>query len=573
MQLPHYQPRRFLPADLDVNDVAALEPVFARLAQELPQAGDAAALGDWLDRYDETHAAINEAGTGAYIAMTCQTDDPVRERAYLHFIEQIEPWLKPRQFALLEQLAKHPAFANLPPHYEVFRRSVRNRVKLYRDANVPRETEEARLAQQYSKICGAMTVFWDGAERPLPEMAPVLEETDRTRRQLAFEAVSARRLQDREALEDIFDRMLALRGEMAKEAGFAGYRDYAFALRERFDYTPADCVAFHEAIAQHVVPLRRERQELRRKSMGLDVLRPWDIDVDPAGRPPMRPFSGAAELSAKSAALFAGLDERVHGDFTMMIERGLLDLDSRPGKAPGGYQQTLAEARLPFIFMNAAGTQQDVETLLHEAGHACHALASREQRPAAYREPPIEFAEVASMGMELLAAPGLEAFYASAPELAERARREHLEGVLHLLPWVAIVDAFQHWLYANPGHSRAERAGKWMELVERFGGIEDWSGCEEARRFFWQRQLHFFEVPFYYIEYGIAQLGALQLWQLARRDRSAALAGYYAGLALGGSRPLPELFAAAGLRFDFSSAMLGSLVEDLRGELGRLDEV
>ncbi len=569
MQLPPFRPREFLPTTLDLSNTAALTPIFDRLDNALALAASSEDLVAWLDSYDEVCAALSEDATRAYIALTCQTDDPVRERAYLHIIENVEPWLKPRQFSLLQQLAAHSAFAALPAHYEVFRRGVRNQVRLYREANVPRETEEARLAQQYAKLCGAMTVQFDGEERPLPAMAPILEETDRTRRQAAFELVSARRLRDREAMEDIFDRMLELRGEIAREAGFSDYRAYAFARLERFDYTPADCQRFHEAIERQVVPLRCELQERRRRELQLPVLRPWDLNVDPAGRAPLRPFRDADDLAAKARTLFAGLDARMAADFQALETGSLLDLASRKGKAPGGYQQTLAEARMPFIFMNAAGSQGDVETLLHEAGHAFHALASREQRPAAYRNAPTEFAEVASMAMELLAAPRLEVFYPGAADAAQRARREHLEGILNLLPWVAVVDAFQHWLYTQPGHSRSERADRWMELVERFGGLEDWSGQEEARRYFWQRQLHFFEVPFYYVEYGIAQLGALQLWQASRRDPAQAIEAYYAGLRLGGSRPLPELFAAAGLRFDFTEATLGPLIEDLRQELAK----
>jgi oligoendopeptidase F len=567
MHLSRFHPRVYLPETLDLNNTAALDPVFDRLVASLAQASSAAALVQWLDAYDEVCAAISEDGTRAYIALTCQTDDPERERAYLHIIENVQPWLKPRQFALLRQLAAHPAFSELPPHYAVFRRSVENRVRLYREANVARETEEARLGQQYAKLCGAMTVFFDGEERPLPAMGPVLEETDRARRQAAFELVSARRLQDRAAMEDIFDRLLELRGQIAAEAGFADYRGYAFAHRERFDYTPEDCLRFHDAIAEYVVPLRRELQERRRRELQLPCLRPWDLNVDPAGRPPLRPFADARELARKTQALFLGLDARMEEAFRSLADNGLLDLASRKGKAPGGYQQTLAEARMPFIFMNAAGSQSDVETLLHEAGHAFHALAAREQRPAAYRDAPIEFCEVASMGLELLAAPRIDVFYADAPQAAARARQEHLEGILQLLPWVAVVDAFQHWLYTHPGHARAERAERWMELVERFGGIEDWTGQEDARRYFWQRQLHFFEVPFYYVEYGIAQLGALQLWQQSLRDPARAIRSYHAALELGGSRPLPELFAAAGLRFDFSAGTLRPLIEDVRAAL------
>ncbi len=570
MHLDRFRPRRFLPDDIDLNDPIALAPIFQRLEDTLAAADSPAALVEWLEDHDEVDAALRETAARAYIALTCQTDDPDRERIYLHIIEHVEPWLKPRQFALQQALAAHPHFAALPAHYDVFRRTVANRVRLYREENVPRETEEARLSQQYAKLCGAQTVEFEGAERTMPETDAILQDPDRARRQAAFEAVAARRLADREAMEDIFDRMLTLRGEMAHAAGFADYRDYAFAFHQRFDYTPEDCLRFHDAIEAHVVPLRRRLREERRRQLGVETLRPWDIDADPENRAPLRPFADADELVRRSRQLFAGFDDRMRADFDTMERGGLLDLASRKGKAPGGYQQTLAEARVPFIFMNAAGTQNDVRTLIHEAGHAFHALAAREQTPAVYRDAPIEFCEVASMGMEMLAAPRLGGFYPDAPELAARAWGEQLTGVVDLLAWVAVVDAFQHWLYTHPGHSRAERAAHWTELVERFGGGEDWSGHEEVRRYFWQRQLHFFQVPFYYVEYGIAQLGALQLWQRAQRDPAGAVEGYYDGLRLGGSRPLPDLFAAAGLKFDFSADALQPLMAAVDEELDGL---
>ena len=568
MQLTPFQPRRFLPIEIDLNDTAALGAVLQRLEGRLNEVRTVKQLQEWLDDHDEFNAAVSEVASRTYIALTCQTDDPERERAYLRIIETVEPFLKPFQFALMQKLGAHPAFRELPsPHYDVFRRSVENRVRLYREDNVPRETEEAKLSQQYAKICGAMTVPFEDKERTLPEMDVFLEDPDRARRQTAFEAVAARRLADREAIEQIFERMLTLRGEMAHEAGFKDYRDYAFALHERFDYTPEDCLRFHDAIEQQVVPLRRKLREARRQKLGVAVLRPWDIDVDPEGRAPLRPFTDAADLAGRTQALFTKFDVRMRADFALMERDGLLDLGSRRGKAPGGYQQTLNEARVPFIFMNAAGTQSDVRTMVHEAGHAFHALASREQTPAAYRSAPIEFCEVASMGMELLSAPLFEEYYPGQPGEADRARQELLGGIVDLLAWVAVVDGFQHWLYTHPGHSREERAARWLELVERFGGGEDWSTVAEARRYFWQRQLHFFQVPFYYVEYGIAQLGALQLWQHSQRDPAAAVEGYYDGLKLGGSRPLPELFAAAGLHFDFTAETLRPLMDGLRQAL------
>jgi oligoendopeptidase F len=567
MNLAPFQPRRFLAAQIDLTDPTALAPVFTQLEERLASAANVEALEAWLDDYSEVNAAISENAARTYIEMTCQTDDPARERAYLHLVETVDPWLKPRQFALQQALVAHPAFNSLPPYYQVFRRSVRNRVSLYREANVPRETEEARLCQQYQKIIGAMTVMFDGQEQTLAQLGRVLQETDRARRQQAWELTVQRRLRDREQLEDIFDALLKLRGEIAREAGFADYRAYAFALNERFDYTPEDCVRFQHSIEQSIVPLARALQAERREKLAVALLRPWDLAVDPENRPPLKPFATADEFVAKAQTIFHRLDPRLGESFSLLGANHLLDLESRKGKAPGGYQSTLDESRLPFIFMNAVGVQADVVTLLHEAGHAFHALAAREQRLGGYRGSPIEFCEVASMSMELMAAPHLEEYYS--PGEADRARRQHLEGIIAFFPWMAAVDAFQHWLYTHPNHSRAQRRNEWLSLMDRFGGIEDYSGYELSRAYGWHRQLHIFLHAFYYVEYGIAQLGALQMWRHARQDAGKAVDLYLRGLSLGGSQPLPELFAAAGLKFDFGAETLRPLVEDVGAALAR----
>ncbi len=346
------------------------------------------------------------------------------------------------------------------------------------------------------------------------------------------------------------------------------YRDYAFRARDRFDYTPADCEAFHEAIALEVVPLLEELQAERRRQLALPRLRPWDVAVDPRNRPPLRPFDRVEDLVSRTRQIFDRLDPSLGEQFRRMDELRLLDVGNRKAKAPGGYQSSLPEARLPFIFMNAVGQQRDVETILHEAGHAFHTLATREEDLYAYREAPIEFCEVASMSMELLGGEFLDSFYEKDDLI--RARRDHLEGIVETFPWIATVDAFQHWIYTHPDHNHGERAAEWNRLVDRFGGDVDWSGWEEARSHSWHRQLHVFLYPFYYIEYGIAQIGALQIWLRARQDRHAALEAYKRALALGGSRPLPELFAEAGCRFAFNRETLRPLVDMLRRELAAL---
>jgi len=355
---------------------------------------------------------------------------------------------------------------------------------------------------------------------------------------------------------------------MAQNAGCLDYRAYAFKAKLRFDYTPQDCLAFHEAIERAVVPAMRELQRERKAALGVEPVRPWDLAVDVRGRPPLKPFETPGELCAKASRVFHRVDPALGADFDEMARCGYFDLESRKGKAPGGYQATYEEARHPFIFMNAVGVQRDVRTLIHEGGHAFHCVAARNDPLLAYRSSPIEFAEVASMGMEMLSLDVIDEFY-QGDNLA-RARRAQLEGVIALFPWVATVDAFQHWLYTNPQHSRDERREHWLELHQRFGGIADYSGYEDALAWAWQRQLHLYEVPFYYVEYGIAQLGALQVWRNAMAGRSEATRMYRQALALGGSRPLPELFAAAGARFDFSQGTLAPLVGLIQRELAML---
>lgn len=556
--LPPYRPRRFLPASVDWGDWAVVAPLFDVLDERLKGIRSESEMVRWLLDWGELTAGLNEESSRRYIAMTCHTDDAEAEKAYLHFVEHVEPHLKPRQFALEKGYLAHPVRGQLSSErYGVFDRFTAVRVELYRDENVALETEEARVGQQYQKLSGSLAVPFRGEERTLVQMGRYLEEPDRGLRQEAWELVARRRLAEQAAFDDQFDALLGLRHRIARNAGFADYRDYAFKARGRFDYTPADCAAFHDAIEAEVVPVLRSLQAERRRQLGLKVLRPWDLSVDPLNRPPLRPFETVERLLEGSQRIFDRMDSDLASQFRRMRELRLLDLANRKGKAPGGYQSSLPEARLPFIFMNAVGQQRDVETLLHEAGHAFHTLATQDEDLYAYREAPIEFCEVASMSMELLGGEHWDAFYR--PEELRRARRDHLEGIVETFPWIATVDAFQHWLYTHPEHSREQRRAAWNQLVDRFGGDVDWSGWEEARAHAWHRQLHVFLYPFYYVEYGIAQIGALQVWMNAKQNRSGALAAYRRGLALGGSRPLPELFATAGCRFAFDRDTLRPL--------------
>ena len=596
-KLPAHKPRTFIPHTIDLGDWPQIAPLFDQLEARAAECQSAADLERWLLDWSELSAALDEESSRRYIAMTCHTDNADAEKAYLHFVENVEPQLKPRQFALEKIYVAHPQRAELLKigapasgtaqgadnkpgrrpafrRYEVFDRDVKNHVELFRPENVALETGDAKLCQQYQKLTGSLTVNFRGDEKTLVQMGRYLEEPDRALRQEAWELVARRRLQEVDNFDEIFDRLIELRQQTARNAGFKNYRDYAFRRLGRFDYTPKDCTRFHDAVAREVMPAVRELHAARRRQLGLDKLhpghlRPWDLAVDPQNRPPLKPFGPVGEMVSRTQKIFDRLDGELAGGFRQMQDLRLLDLDNRKGKAPGGYQQTLAEARVPFIFMNAVGQQRDVETILHEAGHAFHALAARDEDLHVYRNnPPIEFCEVASMSMELLGNEFIEEFYSAAD--ANRARRVHLEGVIGVFPWIATVDEFQHWIYTHPGHSRAERAAAWLELMNRFGGDVDWSGYEAARANLWHRQLHIFTHPFYYIEYGIAQLGALQVWANSKRDRAKTLNDYKKSLALGGSRPLPELFQAAGCKFQFDAATIKPLIQLAQDELKKL---
>jgi oligoendopeptidase F len=449
-------------------------------------------------------------------------------------------------------------------------RNFHNSAELFREANVPLETQESKLSQQYQKLIGSMTVDFEGKEQTLQQMGRYLEVPDRKVREAAWTKVIHRRLEQREALDDLFEQLLSVRTKIAAHAGFSSYRDYAFRHLERFDYGPEDCLRFHEGVETAIVPVVRRLQRKRARELEIDPLRPWDLQVDSRNRPPLRPFEVVQELVEGISKIASEIDLSFGTYVQIMQSLGLLDLESRKGKAPGGYQSALAEARLPFIFMNAVGLDSDVRTLQHEFGHALHVFATQQEPLGDYRHAPIEFCEVASMGMELLGGEFLSVFYPR-PEDLKRSRRDHLEDILSILPWIACVDAFQHWIYTHPGHTTLDREEQWLSLQRRFGGIEDWSSFEDGQRAAWHRQLHIFELPFYYIEYAIAQLGALQLWLNSRRDFRQAVAEYWAALQLGGSRPLPELFERANIRFGFGPAALQPLMKAVEEELVKLD--
>ncbi len=565
-QIAPYQPRRFVAGQTDLTVLAQVRPLFQALLEREIDSADA--LQNWILERSALESALSQTGTVLYIRMTCQTDDPARARAYQNFIETIQPAAKVFNDQLNKKYVTEQTRWQLDQkRYQVYARALRTDIELFREENVALETEVALRTQEYQTITGAMTVVFEGKERTLPEMGKFLHEPDRGLRERAWRSAARRRLDDKDKLERLFDRLISLRVKIAENAGFSNFCDYKFRALHRFDYTPQDCKQYHSSVEKLLVPLWRHILERRREQMKLKKLRPWDTAVDALGRPPLRPFTKVHELTQGCIKIFNRLDPRLGRQFTEMVGAGLLDLESRKGKAPGGYQSTLDEARKPFIFMNAVGVDDDLRTLLHEAGHAFHSLACAPDPLLDYRHGPMEFNEVASMGMELLADPHIGVFYG--PQDEQRSRSEHWEGIVSTLVWVAVIDAFQHWVYEHPGHDSVERKAAWLAIHERFGGnFIDWGGLAEEHAFLWHRQLHIFEVPFYYIEYGIAQLGALQLWNNAQKDPKTVLANYKKALALGGSRPLPELFETAGIKFDFSPKTIAPLVDVMKQQTG-----
>ncbi len=517
--------------------------------------------------FSELASVVEEYGSRRYIDKSCHTDDAKIEARFMQFIEEVEPRIKPLYFALQKKCLSARSLLPDDSRYRMLTRKWKADVDVFREQNIPIETQTTRLVNEYDKTCGSMMVDFDGRQLTMQQMARYQEQTDRTTRERAWKTTTDRRVVDRGSIEKIFDELLARRSEIAANANEPDYRSYVWKSYKRFDYTPEQCLQFADAIAEVCVPLVRKLDAKRRVELGAPTLRPWDSKVDPQNLPPLTPFKegDTTAFIDKTKAIFDRMSSELAEEFESLRRNNNLDLESRKGKQPGGYQATLEESKQPFIFMNAAGLQRDVETLLHEGGHAFHTIAAVDEPLVFLRSAPMEFCEVASMSMELLGSEHFDVFYNS--EDAARARRVKLEEVIRFFPWMATIDSFQHWLYLHPFHSPAERTAEWLRLLTRFGGDVDWTGLEAIRECSWQPQLHLFHAPFYYIEYGIAQVGALQLWMKAKDDPRRALANYRAALALGGTRPLPDLFAAAGIRFDFTEKTLRPLMTALEEEI------
>jgi len=559
-------PRKFLPKDFTITDWKGLEPFFKDLEER--SITSAAVLEQWMKDASELEAAVSEDACWRQIKMTCDTENKELEQAFTFFMMEIQPKIQPYSDRLNKKLMECPFTKELDREkYFTYLRTVKKNIDLFREENIPLQAELNVLQQQFGVISGKMTVEVSGQEYTLQQAAKFLEDPDRKLREEVYHKINSRRLQDKKQLNDLFTALVQKRNLVALNAGFANYRDFRFKELGRFDYTKEDCYQFHEAVKQHVMPLVNQIYEIKKKKLGLDELRPWDVEAEPAGTQPLRPFKTGEELTQKTIECLERLKPFFADCLRRMKAMGHLDLESRKGKAPGGYNCPLAESGAPFIFMNAAGTLDDVTTMVHEGGHAIHSFLAHHLELNGFKEYPTEIAEVASMAMELFSMNHWEVFFENAEEL-KRAKEQQLERVITIFPWIAAIDKFQHWGYENPGHTEEERTSQWMIIMDEFTSpVIDFSGLDEYRRFGWQRQLHLYEVPFYYIEYGIAQLGAIGLWQQYRQNPANAINKFITTLEKGGTKTLPELFKNAGLQFDFSPVYIKQLMLFVKREL------
>ncbi len=562
-------PRHFLPEDFQVTTWDTLQPYYEALQQR--PINNVKELEKWLQDISELEAVISEDACWRQIRMTCDTTDKSLEEAFAYFCMEIQPKLQPYADALNRKFLENPYVKELDQDlYKTYIRNVDKQIKLFREENIPLQAELSVMAQQYGAISGKQTITVNGQEYTLQQAAKFLLSSDRALREEVYTHTGERRLEDREALDKLYSELIAKRHQVAKNAGFENYRDYKFEELGRFDYTKEDCFQFHEAVKTHIVPLVKNILEKQRQKLELDNLRPWDTDAEPAGIKPLEPFHTGEELVDKAIKTFDELGPFFGNCLRVMKQMKRLDLESRKGKAPGGYNCPLAETGVPFIFMNAAGQMRDLTTMVHEGGHAVHSFLSHNLTLSAFKEYPMEIAEVASMSMELFTMDHWHIFFDNEDEL-RRAKQQQLERSITIFPWIATIDKFQHWIYENPQHTAEQRTAKWNEIQEEFSpAVVNWSGLEEFRATAWQRQLHLFEVPFYYIEYGIAQLGAIGMWKQYKENPQQALDNYVQALSLGNTKTLPELYKAAGLKFDFSPAYVKELADFVKTEMDKI---
>ncbi len=568
-EISHPKERKYLPADFKITDWEKLKPFYDELKSR--PVNSVSDLEKLITDLSELDAVVSEDAGWRYIRMTCDTTNEKLSNDYTFFITEIYPKLAPYTNDLNKKIVSSSFTNELDQKkYLIYLRGLKNAIELFREQNIPLQTEIKNEEQQYGCIAGAQTVTHDGKELTLQQASVFLKSLDRKLREEVYMKIQERRSKDETTLNELYTRLIVLRNKVALNADFENFRDYMHRELGRFDYNVQDCFSFHEAVKNHIVPICREMDLERKSKLKYDSYRPWDAEVDVEGREPLRPFKTGEELTKKTIECFY----KIHPFFGQCIEAmkkmGHLDLESRIGKAPGGYNYPLYETGVPFIFMNSAGLHRDVVTMVHEGGHALHSILTRDLPLTEDKSVPSEVAELASMSMELISMENWETFFDNKEDL-QRAKKEQLEKAIRALPWIAIIDKFQHWVYVHPNHNVVERYEYWEQLIQEFGtGVTDHSGLEQYRKRSWQVQLHLFEVPFYYIEYGFAQLGAIALWRNYKKNKTTTLQQYQDFLKLGYTRTIPEIYKTAGIRFDFSDTYVKELAQFIKSEYNKL---
>lgn len=569
LEIPERKKRIFVAEDFNPATWEAIEPYYNNLLGR--EITSAEALHSWLKDWSEFDAVLGEHTRWVYVRTTIDTSDAKAQAELVNIYANIYPKMVVQNNLLDKKFVENPFTAQLDQ--DVFYttiRKIKKSLELYREENIALSSELQVKQTAYDQIAGAQSIQYKGAELTVQQAGVYLKSNDRQQREEVFNLIKERKLQDVEKLDNLLTELIQLRHQIAVNAGFKNYLEYRFEELGRFDYTPADCLQFHASIEEVLMPRVNELFETRRKELGLEVLKPWDKDVDTSGKEPLKPYNDTAELIEKTIECFNRLDPYFGERIEIMKRMNYLDLDSRLNKGTGGYNMGMPEIGVPFIFMNSANGEHDLVTMVHEGGHAVHTFLTRDLELNAFKDTTSEIAEVASMAMELMSMEHWDIFYTN-PDDLKRARKTHLQYIFSLLTKTCLGDSFQFWLYTHPNHTLEERRAKWVELNKRFTAANiDGSGNELYLSTSYQSILHFYVVPFYYIEYAFAQLGAVALWKNFKQNAAKTINDYKNALSLGYTKPIPVFYETAGVKFDFSKAYISSIVSFLTQELNAL---
>lgn len=564
--VPVRAPWHYLKPDFNSSSWNSIEPYFKELLER--PVNSKQDLEKWLSDQSELESVLSEYNRWIYVRTTVDTTDAKAKADQLDLYTNIFPHFAAYSYELDRKLISSPFLSELDHSvYFPFIRKVKGTVEIFRQENVEIQSRLSLRQSRYDEIIGAQTISFEGNEYTMQQAQVLLKSSDRAKREAVYKLMAERRAKDKDELDNLLTELIGMRHQLALNAGFKNYTEYRFKELGRFDYSADDCITFHQSVKDTVCPLLDILMEERKKMIGVDVLKPWDTDADKPGEKALRPASTGAELIQKTIDCFRHLDSYFAERIEIMRAMNYLDVESRVGKGPGGYNMSMPEIGVPFIFMNAANAEHDLITMVHEGGHAVHTFLSHPLPLTALKDVPSEIAEVASMGMELMTMPYWSEFYATEEEVT-RARKNHLKYIVNVLAKTCLGDAFQHWLYNNPTHTVQERRSKWIELSRFFtSSLVDYSGFEYDLEIGYQRIMHFYAVPFYYIEYAFAELGAIALYKNFKADRQKAISDYKAALTLGYTKTIPEFYATAGVRFDFSKKYVSELVQFLQAEI------